>query len=415
MKKNITSWGNINNKNIEFLDKVEKGCLTFGNNNSYGDASIPLSNFSLKLDKNIKHKRFSNNFTTIEEYMFSRKKILYGIPGKPNVTLGGAIAADVHGKDCGWAGSFIKNVKTLNIRTAKNENLLCSRNINSEIFYSTIGGYGLTGSIIGVELFDNQEKFTDNFVTEIKNGYGIDNLLNNMTNNRNEYSVAWIDLLDYKNKWILETSKPSSVQKHNNQSENIKNNELNFSFPFIGSNKFKIMNFINNMYYFSKKRNQSIIKNRRDVFYPLGFFSNTKNVSKSRKIIQVQFSLPEKNKKHMDKLLKTLINKQKPILCSLKKLSNNEVDYNFSFIQKGWTVAVDFPYFEFDNISIRKFYKELIDLEGKIYLAKDSTLNEDEFKSMYPNYKNWKKIVLSIDPDNIYQSEMSHRLGIKNW
>ena len=415
MKKNITSWGNINNKNIEFLDNVEKGCLTFGNNNSYGDASIPLSNSSLKLDKNIKNKRFSNNFTTIEDYMFNRKKLLYGIPGKPNVTLGGAVAADVHGKDCGWAGSFIKNVKTINIRTAKNENILCSRNLNSEIFYSTIGGYGLTGSIVGVELFDNQEKFTDNFVTEIKNGHGIDNLLNNMTNNRNEYSVAWIDLLDCKNKWILETSKPCSVRKHNNQSENIKNNELNFSFPFIGSNKFKIMNFINNMYYFSKKRNQSIIKNRRDVFYPLGFFSNTKNVSKSRKIIQVQFSLPEKNKTHMDKLLKTLINKQKPILCSLKKLSNNEVDYNFSFIQKGWTVAVDFPYFEFDNISIRKFYKDLIDLEGKIYLAKDSTLNENEFKSMYPNYKKWQKIVLSIDPDNIYQSEMSYRLGIKNW
>ena len=88
---------------------------------------------------------------------------------------------------------------------------------------------------------------------------------------------------------------------------------------------------------------------------------------------------------------------------------------NLSFHQKGWTVAIDFPYKNFNLEEIQKFYSELSKYEGKIYLAKDSTLNSLNFRKMYPNFEKWSMIVKELDPNNIFQSSQSVRLGLKNW
>ena len=88
---------------------------------------------------------------------------------------------------------------------------------------------------------------------------------------------------------------------------------------------------------------------------------------------------------------------------------------NLSFYQHGWTIAVDFPYDSFNRDEIEKFYDELASFYGKIYLAKDLTLDEKNFRKMYPEFLEWEKIVKEIDPKNNYQSELSNRLGLKKW
>ena len=119
----------------------------FGNNNSYGDASIPLGNYGYYYENNknnkILHNDYINSQIELEKFISNTKLNLAGIPGKNNVTIGGAIAADVHGKDCKWAGSFIKNIKSIKLLNYKNQIINCSRNLVSEILY-TVGGYGLT-------------------------------------------------------------------------------------------------------------------------------------------------------------------------------------------------------------------------------------------------------------------------------
>ena len=138
-------------------------------------------------------------------------------------------------------------------------------------------------------------------------------------------------------------------------------------------------------------------------------------MQKKRKIVQVQFSIPIKNENKIQHLINLLTEEQTPILCSVKRITSNESKLNFSFTQDGWTFAVDFPYETFNEKSIRRFYQELIRQEGKIYLAKDISLNEEEFKSMYSNYKEWSEVVKEVDPGKKFQSEMSVRLGMKKW
>ena len=416
MKKSIQSWGNLYQKNISIKDCINSNelLLSYGNLNSYGDAGIPLGQYGFKKEELKLEKDFISSSITIEKYISENEKMLYGLPGRNNVTLGGAVAADVHGKDGAWGDSFIRNIDSIILLLPNNDHITCSHTKNSEVFYSTIGGYGLTGSILGVKFQKNTIPFSYHYSSSTKKGQEIQNLLKYFNNNKYNYSVAWVNLLSKKKDWILETSTPLENINKPEKFEKININEFDFSLGLIGNNTCNSMAIINKIFFIFKTENKKI-KNFSNVFYPLGFVSNTKNISPLRKIIQIQFSIPKKNDEYINELIELLIYNQVPLLCSVKRLSSNKNSLNLSFVQDGWTIAVDFSEKYFNHASIRSFYKKLIELEGKIYLAKDSTLNEHEFKNMYPNYKNWRNIVKKIDPNNLFQSELSKRLGLKQW
>ena len=86
-----------------------------------------------------------------------------------------------------------------------------------------------------------------------------------------------------------------------------------------------------------------------------------------------------------------------------------------SFCKDGWTFAIDFPKKTFNTKSLLNFNKKLQELDGLIYLAKDSVLDESSFKLMYKKFNEWEKVVKYYDPKNLFQSQISHRLGLKNW
>lgn len=411
--RKVNSWGNTHVTVVEDKSNITKNTLSIGNNNSYGDASIPAGKVSYK-PQPVKEKNYLDSSLSIDEIMFKEKITFFGTPGKSNVTIGGAVASDVHGKDGSWGGSFINNLESLVLTLPSGETIECSRQINPEVFYTSIGGYGLSGSISGIKLKNNITTFSNYYFSEIKKGSGLEDLLKIFSNKHGEYSVAWIDLLNKKKNWVFDVSIPKIQNNYKIKSKNKNNLNPNFSIPFIGENKFNSMGFINQLYY-KLTSEKNMMKSRQSVLYPLSFLSDTRNISRKRKIVQVQFSLPQKYEEELEELIDILIYKQSPILCSIKKISDNETNLNLSFVQKGWSVAVDFPFYNFNSDAIRMFYKKLTELEGKIYLAKDSTLNSLEFKEMYPNFNNWKKIVKSIDPNNLFQSKMSQRLELKTW
>ena len=417
MVKIINSWGNTSYKKVKVSRSLDmsKSYLNFGNNNSYGDASIPLGNNTLEISHRKAEEGFYYSSSTIEEAVSFLKKSMYSIPGKSNVTLGGAVAADVHGKDGQLSGSFIKNIESINLLLPSGEAIVCNRAENAEIFYATVGGYGLTGVILGVKLIKDLPALYSQYESKNLKGTGLNNLFQNFPDSEDSLSVAWLDLLDEEYKWVITHSTPTCIEVKEERKFFALKKELNFSVPIVSNNYLNLLSYINKIYFLSKKENSVSIKKRESIHYPLNFLSDTRNIARNRKVIQIQFSIPIRNESSVDSLLKLLIQNQKPLLCSVKKLSNNETDINFSFVQKGWTIAVDFSEDNFNREEIRTFYKKLIELEGKVYLAKDSTLNQNEFKNMFRNLEEWSRIVKKIDPNNIFQSEMSYRLGIKTW
>ena len=417
MKTKIFSWGKTSSKEVELINNLNNTLtvLTYGNNNSYGDCSIPLGEFGLDPKFSEENNGFINPKITISNLINLNKSLFYGIPGRRSVTIGGALASDVHGKDSFWGGSFINNIEKLKVLLPNNEIIECTRNKNPEVFYTTIGGYGLTGTIASVKIKENTLGYSNNFTTKIYKGIGIESLLNRFSNNLNEYSVAWVDLINKNFPWVYEISKRNNSLQNEFTQLPTEDTELSVSFPFIGTNKFKSMQVINKKFYNYQKDNYQKDKSLNEVLYPLGLLTDSRTMAKKRKIVQVQFSIPLRYESSIDKLLELLTKDQFPIICSIKKTGKKETNLNLSFLQEGWTVAVDFPAENFNFKSIRNFYKLLISYDGKVYLAKDSTLNEEEFKLMYNNYPEWKKVVKKIDPENKYQSELSNRLGLKSW
>jgi len=416
LKRKIDSWGKLFPKEVLEVNDLDinlNSYLKIGNSNSYGDAAIPKEDTVLNLEELYKGDFISPNIT-ISQFINNSNQILYGIPGKSNVTLGGAIASDTHGKDNLWGGSFIKNIKEIKILLATGDELIVSRSNNPEIFYSTVGGYGLTGVILGVNLFKNNIPKSNKFNTKVFVGREVDNLVKNFEHSSNAYWVGWINLLSKNYDWVVEISEP--IENSDIISKKIDEvGEFNFSIPFIGKNYLNSMELINRIYYLLNSKKTFSIKSLKDVIYPLNKYSDTRNISYRRKIIQIQFSIPLKNQSSLSKLLDAATYRQFPILCSIKRLNKNETNLNLSFVQDGWTIAIDYPYEKFDHTAIRKFYKLLIDLGGLIYLAKDSTLMDFEFKKMFSNFNNWHKIVKEIDKNKKFQSMLSERLKLKNW
>ena len=406
-KNKLASWGNIVKVDLEknSSNKSSLSKLDIGNLNSYGDCCLPLEIISKETKSNVV-------VDTVVEYESQNNCYLYGTPGKSNVTIGGAIASDTHGKDNDWGGSFYRNIKNLTLNI-DGEEIETSKDQNSEIFDATIGGYGLTGTISNVEFLNSNIPIYKSYETEINTGNGINSLLESFNTLDNEFWVGWIDLLSGKFRWVTKKSIPSDKILHNAKTKDHK--DFDFFVPFIGHNRFNILGIINNLYYRMNRNSNNKVIDYYQTFYPLSFITDTRNISYKRKIVQVQFSLPVEHEFELERLLTKLVMNQKPLLCSIKKLSNQKIVNNLSFYQHGWTVAVDFPYEGFNRNEIEKFYDELATFSGKIYLAKDFTLDEKNFRKMYPESLEWEKVVKEIDPNNTYQSELSNRLGLKKW
>lgn len=407
VNRNISSWGKTSKKEVKVYNQIDdiEQILPIGNLNSYGDSCIPRGNNVFEFgDKNLVN-------TTILEYTNQNKKKLFGIPGKANVTLGGAIASDVHGKDNLWGGTFSKNIEQMSIQIDKDKIITTSRTENKELFYSTIGGLGLTGLIVDIQIINNLENLKEIATTIVEKGEGLASMFKNFEFEESCYWSCWLDLVGSKQKWIsYKTKEKDQISKKiQNKSLFLEFNENKITFNL--SNKL----FLKNLNYFYYIFNKEKVKTNSiyETLYPIKNFYDTRYLAGREGLIQIQFVIPVHKENEAEKLLSLLTQKNNPILCSVKRITDAEGI--LSFCKNGWTFALDFSKKSFNPSNLNAFYKKLIEVGGSIYLAKDSLLDEENFLHMYPQIKEWRKSVQYFDPKNKFQSSLSNRLGIKNW
>ena len=405
--KKINSWGKTFNKKVKILNHIDgnKIILPIGNLNSYGDSCIPKDHFAFEFGT-------ENHINqTVINFLFLNKLRLFGVPGKANVTIGGAIASDVHGKDNLWGGPFSKNIESLELAISKDKKICASRTENQELFKATIGGLGLTGVITNIE-FSKKLKPLDSLVeTKTTKGQGLESMFEDFKYEESNYWSAWIDLMNPKNRWISFNSKELKTSKQQKELDNKNIHFKDYDFSINLSKKSYLEN-INNIYYFINReriKKSNIFK----TLYPIKSFLDTRIIAGKRGLIQIQFVVPFENMNKIYELLNLLIQYNNPLLCSVKRLNDGE-GY-LSFCKNGWTFAVDFPKESFNTKNLKTFFKKLNEVNGSIYLAKDSLLDEESFKLMYKQFNDWQKVVKFYDPKNIFQSEMSKRLGLKSW
>lgn len=404
-KQKITNWGKhpvvetnfIETSNISKIKKSIKESSTIiarGNGRSYGDNSLNKDNIfsTLRLNKFLSFDKEKGIFecesgvilSDILDTVIPEGFFLPVTPGTKLITVGGAIGSDVHGKNNHSEGCFGDYVLDFNMMIETGEIKKCSRTENSELFWNTLGGMGLTGIILSARftLKRIQTAYIKQKVLKADNLEEIFDYFNQYKDYT--YSVAWIDCLQKGNKLgrsILMVGEHADITDlptkwKGNPLHPKKKLKLNvpFDFPSFILNTLTVKTF-NFLYYF--KQREKIINNVVDYdtfFYPLDAINNWNRIYGKNGFIQYQFIIPENvGKQGMTEILKTIAQSgQGSFLAVLKLYKKSVAEAHNSFPIDGYSLALDFKI----NKKLPTLVKELDEIvehyKGRIYLAKDS-------------------------------------------
>ena len=345
-------------------------------------------------------------------------------PGTKFVTIGGAIAADVHGKNHHKDGSFGNFVLELDLMIADGSVQRISPETDSRLFWATVGGMGLTGVILSAKVqligIRTSKILSSNVICK-----NLDVSMNEMirTDESSKYSVAWVDTLAHGKKLgrsilsIGDHAAETDLGKKFRKSRLQYSSKQLISFPSIAFsgliNRFTVRVFNSLWFYKAKFTKKMKLISFDGFFYPLDGVRDWNRVYGSAGFIQYQFSVPDEAS-HMIKLvLEKLSEYRIPSFLSVLKRFGQQGQGLISFPSKGWTLAVDIPAGVHGlGELLDELDEKVVKAGGRLYLAKDSRMNPIFLESMYPLLDEFRKVKNGVDPENMFQSNMSRRLGL---
>ena len=438
--RNTSAYVNINEpKNIKEVQELvdQSGpysLISRGLGRSYGDAAqldeasvLELSNFKKLLIDPIAQELTVDAGLSFEEILLEiipKGFFLPVTPGTKYITVGGAIAADVYGKNHHRDGSFGNHIKKIVLINGEGKitelHPTSSEKLNTKSeFWATVGGMGLTGVIVQATFslipintslmsvdtykFDNLEKLMNAMITH---------------DQKYRYSVAWIDSLNKQGRGILTCGEHANLDDLHSKE---KDKALDFNTSALGEapqflpngllNSFTVRAF-NEAWY--RKAPISKIKELQKIsnyFYPLDSIKKWNYIYGPRGFIQYQFVVPDSASNLIPSSLAKLRELGSPSFLTVLKRFGTENSGYLSFPIKGWTLAIDIPA-SLENLhsTLNELDKEISSAGGKIYLAKDSMMSAEIFRTCYPKFNQWKKIKTLMDPENKFTSDLAKRL-----
>ncbi len=405
-------------KEIINLFKTNNNFVIRGNGTSYNDLSLN-NNGNVILTKNL-NKILSFDYKKkiikcqsgliikeLLQIILKRNLFLYSTPGTYRASIGGLIATDAHGKNV-KKSFFSDSLISIKILTPNNKIIECSRNRNKDLFFSTIGGFGLTGIILEAEfkLLSIPSLLIEKKTSKFKN---IDEMLLIMDNFKHKYD--YIYTIHNTSKFKLDQGYVIGGRFINSKHNILKfNNFFNFrifKLPIINKLSVQIFNLI--LHATKIKKNSLKIVDIINFFYPLEKFRNWEGLYGKNGFFEFQVFVPKENFKFFFESLLNNKNLYKSFsfLSSTKFISKtegyfsckNELAYNF---------AIDL----FNNKSLKENYKTLCKIakkfDSQINIHKDILIQNNSFFISNKNLNNFKKN-LNL---RIINSDFSKRVSI---
>ncbi|MCB9094330.1 MAG: FAD-binding oxidoreductase [Halobacteriovoraceae bacterium] len=418
-KTNFNSWGRLSHKVHKGYRLGWKGehwpesssYLPFGLGRSYGDSCLNSQGLLLgtsQLDHLISFSDDTGELACesgvslleLNKIFIPRGWFIPVTPGTQFVTVGGAIANDVHGKNHHKAGTFGCHVKAFDLLRSGNEKLRCSKEENSSYYKATIGGLGLTGLITQATLQMKKIKgpWIDQEIIPFKNLDEYFQLAIESDQNY-EYTVSWVDCLargpSLGRGLFIRGNHSSLASKKHSLKQPI---NIPFNFPDFSLNSLSIKIF--NTLYFYKTFGRKIKNTVSYVpfFYPLDSLTNWNRIYGRRGFFQYQCVIPmEKGAETIRELFKVTSHyKEGSFLAVLKNFGSLKSPGIMSFPREGMTLCLDFPN---KGSQTKKLMNDLdkIVLQGggALYPAKDARMSLEMFESSFPN---WREFLDYIDP-----------------
>ncbi|MBL4580253.1 MAG: FAD-binding oxidoreductase [Gammaproteobacteria bacterium] len=407
--------------------KKSASCIGRGSGRSYGDSALSeqlvssrfLDSF-LELDEQKKTLRCGAGVKLgdILKVCIPRRLFLPVLPGTKAVSVGGAIAADVHGKNHHLDGSFSNYVKSISLVLASGELVTCSAQENAELFRATCGGMGLTGVIVEANLslvsipssYISQRSLVANNLAEC-----FEHIEDNASS---KYSVAWLDCLATgenlgRSVLYLGEHAPSKSRKTDTLYRERSGLGVPFSTPSFLLNKTTMSLFNASYFKLQKRKKSSATLDCDSYFFPLDSISNWNRLYGSNGFLQYQFVIPSDSAlEGITTVLEKVSEKGKGSFLTVLKKFGEANENLLSFPKAGYTLTLDFK----NEPALFSLLDELDQIvlahDGRLYLAKDARMSEEVFKASYPNWESFMAIKNKYDPSNRFASLQSNRLGL---
>ena len=419
----VSSWGNIIrgehavlslHSRFDPFPKIEpaSSVLPFGNGRSYGDSCLNVGGALLQmrsLDRFIRFDRGSGvlaceSGVLLEEILrlvVPAGWYLQVVPGTQYVTVGGAIANDVHGKNHHRAGTFGRHVRRFELLRSTGERLTCSPVENPDWFSATVGGLGLTGVITWVELQLRPVAGPWMDVESIR-FMNLDEFfkLSEESDRSFEYTVSWIDCLA-RGKHLGR----GLLQRANHSVENPSipaKRGARLSVPFVppvslvNSISLRILNTVH--YHRQRSKRRRRLEHFQTFFFPLDGIRNWNRMYGPRGFYQYQCVIPAAAARSSTAELLEAIARSGlgSFLAVLKHCGPAESPGMLSFPMPGVTLALDFPN---RTERVARLFNELDAIVsaagGRLYPAKDGRMPRCLFRDGYPRWREFSKF---IDP-----------------
>jgi decaprenylphospho-beta-D-ribofuranose 2-oxidase len=441
MKKLIANWGNFpvmesEEKSFSFSEQIKDSVkqsdsiIARGNGRCYGDASLEKCTLStLKYDKvlyfDVEHGIFEcqsgMTLDKILEIIVPKGWFLPVTPGTKYITVGGAVASDVHGKNHHVDGSFSAHVLEMDVLLSSGETLTCSTTQYPDLFWATCGGMGLTGIITRIR-FDLKKIETSYIKQKQIKAENLEEVLRLFDEYQHyTYSVAWIDCLKKGNNFgrsILMLGEHADLQDLDpkQRMEPLKvpaKKQISFPFnlPSFVLNQYTVKAF--NFLFYGKNFKKEInnIVSYEPFFYPLDAVLHWNRGYGKKGFLQYQFVLPLESKQGLIEILHRISNAGMGSFLAVLKVFGEQNDL-ISFPKKGYTLALDFPV----RANLFPFLDELdkivMQYNGRLYLSKDARMNADVFWKSYENAKEFQEIIKKYNPGFRINSIQARRLHI---
>jgi FAD/FMN-containing dehydrogenase len=397
--------------------------IAYGNGRSYGDSALSNNILRMRPAKRMLHFNEVNGLLTCEagvllseilDTFLPRGWFLKISPGTKKITVGGAIASDVHGKNHHQDGAFSECVENFQLMLPNGTIKNCSKTENEELFHATCGGMGLTGMILEATISLKSVQSNSIQQQTIKTGSLEETFQAFKEFEHHPYSVAWLDCTAEKEslgRSLLNIGKFKDDGEFNYQSPKKINIPIELPSSLLNSRTIKLFNKI----YYSKtlKKKMGTEVSVDSFFYPLDAVQNWNRLYGKEGPLQYQFVLPKEVS--FDGIKEILQFIQKENLYStlgVLKLFGKKNSNLLSFPMEGYTLALDFK-IEPELFPVLDELDELVsDCGGRIYLAKDARMSQKVFDSGYDGAEQFRAIRKKYEMDKVFKSLQSKRLHL---
>jgi decaprenylphospho-beta-D-ribofuranose 2-oxidase len=342
------------------------------------------------------------------------------VPGTRHVTLGGAIAADVHGKNHHGDGTFGRHVRSAVLQAPGGERVVLTPDGSPDELWATTGGMGLTGVVTQATIA--LTPIATSWIAETtRRTAGLDETMEHMSagDRHHQYSVAWIDCLARGRRfgrsvvmWGDHATVDEVPARHRADPLARRDGRVVASAPWLPSGlvRHETVAAFNELYFRRAPRSGRQIVPLDRFFFPLDALDRWNRLYGRAGLLQYQVVVPFGQEDTLRTGLEVLNRSGAPALLAVLKRFGPEGG-PLSFPMPGWTLAMDLPAGRPALAPVLDRLDELVaEAGGRVYLAKDSRLRPDLLEAMYPRLAAWRRVREMLDPDGVMRSDLARRL-----